>query len=387
MISVAFGALNASLSPPRHFLSGWQRSVYLIVATGLWMWTFPMTYHVFNRFPDWKPTNLPSRTMQWLVYGIGATIIWPTSIISDLGLDVFDAATGFLLEHPRLYLTSARISGSSGRGMFLFMVVCLALALIASARHYRRLDREDSRRRIPWVLAGLAVGVIPFIVLTFASRVVAWISDANYGLYIPITFLALLGIPASIVMAVWKEQLVDIRVLVRRGLQYLFARAALRTLLALPMVALAFSIFSNPDRTIGQLLMQGSGGINLVLIGAVTLALQSRQRLQTSLDRRFFREAYEQEQVLTHLIDEVRQLGFARRRGDAREQAPRVGAASGLAAHLLSCRGAQRALRRPFIVRRRDRCTVERATVAASPPGTRQEHSGRPRGRGARVAG
>ena len=34
--------------------------------------------------------------------------------------------------------------------------------------------------------------------------------------------------------------------------------------------------------------------------------MQSRQKLQTALDRRFFREAYEQEQVLVHLIDEVR---------------------------------------------------------------------------------
>ena len=43
------------------------------------------------------------------------------------------------------------------------------------------------------------------------------------------------------------------------------------------------------------------------MIGAIGAALQSRQRLQTSLDRRFFREAYQQEQVLVHLIDEVRQ--------------------------------------------------------------------------------
>jgi tRNA A-37 threonylcarbamoyl transferase component Bud32 len=309
MISVAFAALNASMSPPRHFLSGWERPVYfLMVAMGLWMWTFPMTYHVFSRFPDWKPANLPSRTMQWLLYGIGTTIVWPAAIIAELGLDVFDAATGFLSEHPRLYLTSVQISGSDGRGLFLFMVVCLALALVASARNYRRLDREDSRRRIRWVLAGLTIGLIPFIVLTFASRVTDWVSYANYRFYIPISFLALLCIPVSIAMAVWKEQLFDIRVLVRRGLQYLFARTALRTLLALPVVVLAFSIFSNPDRTIGQLLMQSSGWINLVLIGAAAVALHSRQRLQTSLDRRFFREAYEQEQVLTHLIDEVRQL-------------------------------------------------------------------------------
>ena len=60
----------------------------------------------------------------------------------------------------------------------------------------------------------------------------------------------MLCIPASIAAAVWKEQLFDIRVLVRRGLQYLFARVALRTLLALPIALLVFSIFWNPNRTV-----------------------------------------------------------------------------------------------------------------------------------------
>jgi len=108
-------------------------------------------------------------------------------------------------------------------------------------------------------------------------------------------------------MAVWKEQLFDVRVLVRRGLQYLFARAALRALLALPIALLAFSIVSHPNRTVAQILTQGSGWLNIVWIGAIAAALPSRQRLQTSLDRRFFREAYHQEQVLVQLIDEVRQ--------------------------------------------------------------------------------
>src|SRR5262249_25374981 len=141
---------------------------------------------------------------------------------------------------------------------------------------------------------------------TFAFRIADWINGATYQFYLPISFLAMLGIPASIAMAVWKEQLFDIRVLVRLGLQYLLARAALRTLLALPILLLAFSIFSNPNRTIGQTLTEGSGWINVGLIAATALALQSRQRLQASLDRRFFREAYEQEQVMGHLIDEVR---------------------------------------------------------------------------------
>jgi eukaryotic-like serine/threonine-protein kinase len=87
----------------------------------------------------------------------------------------------------------------------------------------------------------------------------------------------------------------------------LFARAALRTLLALPIALLVFSIFSNPNRTIAQILTQGSGWLNVVWIGAIAATLHWRRRLQTWLDRRFFREDYQQEQVLVHLIDEVRQ--------------------------------------------------------------------------------
>src|SRR5438874_4687163 len=59
----------------------------------------------------------------------------------------------FLAKHPRLYLTAVMTNSSAGRGGFVYMVVCLALALVASARNYRRPDSKDSRRRIRWVLA------------------------------------------------------------------------------------------------------------------------------------------------------------------------------------------------------------------------------------------
>ncbi len=308
MIFVAFTGLVGALSPPRPFLEGWQRAAYyILIASNLPGWTLPVTFHVFNRFPDWKRPDLPWRIVQGLLYGYSVVVMWPASIVAELGLAVSEPATQFLAAHPRVYLTAVMTNSSAGRLGFVFQMVCLVLALVASARNYRRLDSEDSRRRIRWVLAGLALALIPYMGLTLAARVMFWVSDATNRRYAPIALLGLLFIPSAIVMAVWKQQLFDIRVLVRRGLQYLFARAAMRTLLALPIVLLAFSIFSNPNRTIGQILTQGSGWINIALMGAIALALQSRQRLQTTLDRRFFREAYEQEQVLTHLIDEVRQ--------------------------------------------------------------------------------
>src|ERR1044071_7558068 len=149
--------------------------------------------------------------------------------------------------------------------------------------------------------------VIPFVALTFAFNVAGWGSTQTYNTYSPLSFLAMLCIPASIGAAVWKEQLFDIRVLVRRGLQYLLARTGLRILLALPIALLAISILSNPNRTVSQILTQGTGWLNIVLILAIAATLRWRRRFQNWLDRRFFREDYPQEQVLLHLIDEVRQ--------------------------------------------------------------------------------
>ena len=308
MIVVAFNSLFAALSPPRPFLAGWQRVAYylLIPGSNIGLWSMPMAFHLFNRFPDWTLPGRPWRIAQWLLYAILILVMWPAGAIADLGLAVFEPATQFVAEHPRLYLGSVMTNSSAGSGGFFYIGVCLVLALVASALNYRRLDSEGSRRRVRWVLAGLTVALIPFIVLSLA-RGAEWVKVPTYHLYMPIAFLAMLFIPMAIVMAVWKEQLFDIRVLVRRGLQYLFARAAMRTLFALPVLLLAFSILSNPNRTVAQILTQGYGWINVMLIGAIAIALQSRQKLQTSLDRRFFREAYEQEQVLSHLIDEVRQ--------------------------------------------------------------------------------
>ena len=261
MIDVAFTSLIAAFSPPRPFLIGRQRVAYFIfVASNVGLWVGPLAFHLFNRFPDWTLPSRPWRIAQWLAYAIGI-VIWPASAIGDLGLAVFEPATDFLAAHPRLYLTSVMTSSSAGKGGFFYTAGCLLLALVASARNYRRLGSQSSRRRVRWVITGLTVALVPFIVLSLA-RGTESISLTTYHLYLPITFLAMLFIPAALVMAVWKEQLFDIRVLVRRGLQYLFARAAMRTLLALPVLLLAFSILSNPNRTVAQILTQGSGWIN-----------------------------------------------------------------------------------------------------------------------------
>jgi hypothetical protein len=304
LMSVGFVTLLMTQQGVFSFLVGWEQKVHYVVVP-MSLWTLPLAYHFFSRFPVWRSPGPLWRTIQWLLYAVFVLVIWPAfGIVIFLGLGVSESATNFLAAHPSLYLTACQISG---RPVYVYTVVCFVLSLVVTARNYRRLPDPDSRRRIRLVIAGAMIAVIPFVTLTFVFNVAEWGSPQTYNTYSPLSFLAMLCIPGSIGAAVWKDQLFDIRVLVRRGLQYLFAKVALRALLALPIALLAFSLFSNPNRTIAQILTQGSGWLNIVLISAIAAMLHWRRRFQTWLDRRFFREDYQHEQVLVHLIDEVRQ--------------------------------------------------------------------------------
>ena len=303
LMSVGFATLYQPLQATYPFLVGWERIVHYGVIP-LCLWTLPLNYHFFSRFPEGKSPGSLWRGIQWLVYAIFVLLMWPAWLIIYLNHGISESVTGFILAHPLLFTGCCYVINS---WLFPYLSMCFLLTLIVIVRNYHHLRDRDSRRRIRWVVAGVIIALVPFVGLTLAFNVAEWIRPQTYWLYYPLSFLTMLCIPGSIAAAVWKEQLFDIRVLVRRGLQYLFAHAALRILLALPIALLAISILSNPNRTVAQILTQGSGWLNIVLIGGIAATLRWRRPVQTWLDRRFFREDYQQEQVLLHLIDEVRQ--------------------------------------------------------------------------------
>ena len=303
LMSAGFATLHQTLQPIFGFLVGWEQIAQLGVVP-LSLWTVPLAYHFFSRFPVGRSPGPLWRIIQWLLYAVFVLLIWPAWIYIYLARSLFGNGTRFLFAHAGLFPAACYVINN---GLFVYMVICFVLAIVLTARNYHHLRDRDSRRRIRLVVAGVMIALIPFVGLTFAFNVAEWIRPQTYWLYYPLSFLAMLCIPGSIGAAVWKEQLFDIRVLVRRGLQYLFARVALRSLLVLPVALLVFSILSNPNRTIAQIVTQGSGWLNVVLIGGIGATLYWRRRVQTWLDRRFFREDYQQEQVLVHLMDEVRQ--------------------------------------------------------------------------------
>jgi sigma-B regulation protein RsbU (phosphoserine phosphatase) len=96
----------------------------------------------------------------------------------------------------------------------------------------------------------------------------------------------------------------DVRVVVRQGLQYLLASRGLLVLQvflsALVIAAAAMSV-KDADRP------QGIWLIGIVLLG-VFLIQRFALKVRTWIDRRFFREAYDAEQLLSELANKVRTM-------------------------------------------------------------------------------
>jgi hypothetical protein len=95
----------------------------------------------------------------------------------------------------------------------------------------------------------------------------------------------------------------DIRVVVRRGVQYLLARQALQALAALPVVVLISIVVSNRDQTISELVGRTSGYLYWSV--AAMIVLRFRRPMRLWLDRKFFREEYDREQLLVGLLDDL----------------------------------------------------------------------------------
>ncbi len=186
-----------------------------------------------------------------------------------------------------------------------------ALAILAVVtRNYRAVQREDDRRRLRWVLWGTILGLTPFLTfrITTLALDIAGIR-VNFAGWNAFANFATVLIPIAFAYAIIKHQVFDITFVVRRGLQYLLAKNALRFLLALPIVGLAYGVVVHRDEPIGQLLWINSP--YLYLIGAAIVSLRFRSQLTRWLDRRFFREAYDRQRILVELIDNIEKLESA----------------------------------------------------------------------------
>jgi len=195
----------------------------------------------------------------------------------------------------------------------IFGTFLLVGAVITLGVRFTRLRDANARRRVQLVFLSLLPGTVVYT-LGFIGDAF----DLGYGwsqvirlLNTPTTMLG----SALYAYAVVRHRLFNIRVLVRRSLQYALARGTLFALMSLPVIGLAFFFYAHRRDSLAVLLT-GKPAAYLLLIVPLIAVIHYRKPLLERLDRRFFREQYDARRLLLHVVSIIRggsdMLGLSR---------------------------------------------------------------------------
>lgn len=261
--------------------AGWLWATLVLFVTSISVMGFASFFLVFLLFPDGR---FAPRWTRWL-----ALILIGRILLGNLYADSYLVP---MLGHPLLNL--------------LFAVGCMGALFYAQIYRYRYVSTPVQRRQTRWVVFGLATaltglvvtGIVNALLPTFKlSSAEALLCDLAMGTTLIFTFLA---IPLTMGIAILRYRLYDIDILIRRTVVY----TAFTVTLAL--------VYFGCVALLQQLLRSITGqGQNQLVTVASTLAIAAlfaplRRRIQNSIDQRFYRRAYNAEQVLTAFGETVR---------------------------------------------------------------------------------
>lgn len=192
----------------------------------------------------------------------------------------------------------------NGLGAILYLVV-----VGIQIYRYRRVSTESQRRQTRWVLLGgsmTALGIAGIVVfqivggasLSASAQQSALLNLAVYTAW----YVVMLPIPISIVIAVTRSRLWDIDVFINRTLVY--------GSLTLSLIGLYIGGVIAIQAVLGAVTGQSSDlAVAIVTLAVAALFNPWRHRLQSFIDRRFYRRKYDAARVLatftTQLRDEV----------------------------------------------------------------------------------
>jgi len=269
----------------------WRRSrdrMALIVA--LFLVTLAPSAVMFNVSASPSPWQVPNEFLSFLFQALFLLVfsLFPTGqfgprwvrwiIIVFLTLQIpftfFPALNGFL--------------------GFLEFLGGLAILVVVQLYRYRRVSSPRERQQTKWVVFGFAVpitswviGIVPY--LMFPQLAVP--GSLYLPAYAAVQEFLLLLIPLSFGFAMLRSRLWDIDVLINRTLVY--------GVLTLSLTAIYVSLVIGLQALLRGIISQDSGvAIVLSTLVAFFIAQPLRQRIQQTIDRRFYRRKYDAAKTL-----------------------------------------------------------------------------------------
>jgi hypothetical protein len=185
--------------------------------------------------------------------------------------------------------------------------IAIALPVLPALVWRARVASPEDRPRMQLFVRGLVVGLLPFTLEVLAEelmpayKVFAASPDVR-PIVGTLIFGSLAAVPFVTAYSVLFDRIVELRVVLRTAMQHALARYTILGLVSVPFVALALFLFDHREEPLVTLM---SGPRPLLLSGAAIvglLALRLRHRWLDAIDRRYFREPYDAQQILTRFV-------------------------------------------------------------------------------------
>jgi sigma-B regulation protein RsbU (phosphoserine phosphatase) len=282
-------------SPDLMSWEGWLRPE-AVGFHSVWNSTWPLWIFLFGLyFPepfDWERRH---RALKWIVI-VPFLVLAAASAVSSVGMsEDFRAAA---LVDP--FLRPLR------RWFMAINMVPVALFVLAVAVKWRTERSADSRRRLRLLLVGTVISMGPRFALAAHDLLrppgrgpwmTPWMLPA---------FAMMFLFPVTLAYVIVVQRAMEIRVVLRQSVQYALARRslwALRAILGALIIWWAVSLTGREQLNLFETILVGS-----IAAAAVIATTHLSERAAVWIDRRFFREAYNSEQSLSELGNEVRTM-------------------------------------------------------------------------------
>jgi len=181
----------------------------------------------------------------------------------------------------------------------------LAASVIILGVNYFTLREVNEKRRIRLIVFGLLLFLadcLAGIVFSLSPKTF-WLSRLAFSALV----FGLMQIPFTICVAyaVLRQRLFQVRLIVRQSLQYAIARGVL--LVPIPVLAgiLIFDLMAHKNQPFAVLLSAHGWAYALMAVVGI-VAHTKRSQWMNVLDRRFYREHYDAQQLLRQTVDEIR---------------------------------------------------------------------------------
>jgi hypothetical protein len=212
-------------------------------------------------FPNGR---LEPRWTRFVLFPLAAVVLAYPPIATAVRLSVVDPASV-----PMLLRAAAGITS----------VTLLLGASVSQFMRYRHYTTSIERQQMRWVLLGMAVLVVPAVIMTAGVSVLPrrWVGWALLG-----AALAGVLVPITAGVAVFRYRLYDIALVVNRAIVYL----TLTGFLGLVYVGLVMFL--------SQVSSTGSDlGVAASTLAVAALFTPARRRIQSFVDTRFYRSRYD----------------------------------------------------------------------------------------------